>query len=314
MKTWKRKLVYFLILAGCLGWTFNIQAAPPKPGASDPKALETIDKSKFLTLPDLTIEYITITPPNPKLGEKLTIQFAIKNIGSAVATPSNAALYSMGYGPALNIPSGVATQTLSPGQNQTYSYSGILNAQQYNITTGKHNFGVDLNLQKNPQESSYQNNYSVKDFYIAPTGGPSNQALPDLMVSVLVLSPPELTSGGPASITMTVANNGPGPSGPTKVFFGGSSVVLQALGLPVPPTSIPIPSLNPGQSDTFNYSAPGGKLSLAPGSYTFAASVNTTTGAVPETNTNNNSKTITFTVQLPKATQVPKGPMELKTK
>jgi hypothetical protein len=315
MRTWKRKLVYFLILAGCLGWTFNIQAAPPKPGSVDPKTLETIDKSKFLKLPDLTIEYINITPANPKLGDNLTIQFAIKNIGSAVATPSHAALYSMGFGPALNIPSGVATQPLSPGQNQTYTYSGILNAQQYNITTGKHNFGVDLNLQKNPQESSYQNNYTVKEFYIAPPGGISNQALPDLMVSVLLLSPPDPTSGGPASISMTVANNGPGPSGPTKAIVNSQKdEFVTALGIPPVPNGILVPALKPGESVTFNYSAPGGKLSLAPGSYTLYASVNTVMGAVPETNTNNNSKTITFTVQLPKATQVPKGPMELKTK
>jgi subtilase family serine protease len=316
MRTWKRKLAYFLILAGCLGWVFNIQAAPPKPGASDPKSLETIDKSKFLKLPDLTIEYINIIPPSPKLGETMTIQFAIKNIGSDIATPAIADLYAMGFAYALNIPSYINTQQLSPGQSQVFTYSGILKSKQnsYEITTGKHNFGVDLNLKKNPVESNYQNNYKVNEFYIAPAGGSSNQPLPDLTVSVLVLSPPELTSGGPAAITMTVANNGPGPSGPTKAFFSGSSVVLQALGLPVAPTSIPIPSLNPGQSDTFNYSAPGGKLSLAPGSYTLAALVNTMTGAVPETNTNNNSKTITFTVQLPKATQVPKGPMELKTK
>ena len=150
MRTWKRKLVYFLILAGCLVWAFNILAAPPKPGSVDSKSLEMIDKSKFLKLPDLTVEYINITPANPKLGENLTIQFAIKNIGSAVATPSHAALYSMGYGPALNIPSSVATQQLSPGQSQTYTYSGILNAQPYNITTGKHDFRSGSKPAKKP--------------------------------------------------------------------------------------------------------------------------------------------------------------------
>jgi subtilase family serine protease len=317
MRINRRNLFVWLVLMGCLGWTLNGLAAPPTPGAIDPKSkLEVIDKAKFLKLPDLTIDYITITPSNPKLGENLTIQFAIKNIGSDVATPTLADLYAVGFAYALNIPSYINTQQLSPGQSQVFTYSGILKSQQnsYEITTGKHNFGVDMNLKKNPVESNYTNNYKVKEFYISPPGGASNQPLPDLTISVLILSPADPVTGGQTSITMTVANNGPGPSGPTKAFFSGKSEVLQALGLPAAPTTIPIPALNPGQSDTFNYSAPGGKLNLNPGSYTLAALVNTMVGAVPETNTTNNTKTLNFTVQLPKATQVPKGPMELKTK
>jgi subtilase family serine protease len=292
---------------------FNAWAAQPSPSAVDSKVVQGY-KPPPLALPDLTIDYIKITPANPKLEETLTIQFAIKNTGSAASTASHTSLYSMGYGNALNIPSGVAIQPLAPGQSQIFTYSGALKAQQYSIVTGKHDFGVDLNLQKNPVESSYQNNYKVQEFYIYPTGGASSQPLPDLTISVLTLNPADPVSGGPTVVTLTVANSGPGPSGPTKAFFSGSSAVCQALGLPVTPATIPIPALNPGQSDTFTFSAPNGKLSLSPGSYTFAALVNTMTGAVPETNTGNNTKTINFTVHLPKIGIMPKTPAELKPK
>jgi subtilase family serine protease len=317
MRIKRGSLFVWLVLMGCLGWTLNGLAAPPTPVLTNQKKAEMMkDNTKFLKLPDLTIDYITITPSNPKLGENLTIQFAIKNIGSDVATPTLADLYAMGFAYALNIPSYINTQQLSPGQSQVFTYSGILKSQQgsYEITTGKHNFGVDMNLKKNPVESNYSNNYKVKEFYISPAGGASNQPLPDLTISVLVLSPPEPTNGGPATITMTVANLGPGPAGPTKAFFNGKSEVLQALGLPAGPTTIPIPALNPGQSDTFNYSAPGGKVNLPAGSYTLAALVNTAVGAIPETNTSYNSKTLNFTILAPKFSPVSKGQIELKTK
>jgi subtilase family serine protease len=312
----KKKWITWTVIIAWFLLAFSAWAAQPSPSAMDPKVSQAIkDGSKPpVVLPDLTIDYINLIPANPKLEENLTIQFAIKNIGSAASTASHAALYSKGYGNALNIPGGVAIQPLAPGQSQVFTYSGVLKAQQYNIVTGKHDFGIDLNLQKNPVESNYLNNYKDPTFYIYPAGGASTQPLPDLTITVLTLNPPDPVSGGSAVVTLTVANSGPGPSGPTKAFFSGSSSLCQALGLPVTPTTIPVPALNPGQSDTFTFSAPGGKLNLAPGSYTLAALVNNATGAVPETNTGNNTKTLNFTVQLPKIGIMPKTPAELKPK
>jgi hypothetical protein len=296
MKTVKWKLAILTILMGCLGWVASLPAAPPAPAASESKNLgEAKDLLQKLPLPDLAIEYVTITPQNPTLGGNLTIQFAIKNIGQAVAAPAHAALAAMELYQPLNISTGgVNTQTLSPGQSQVFTYSGVLNAQQFNITTGMHTFGIDLNLARDPQESNYQNNFSMVQFYIYPQGGGPPAQLPDLTVSSLTISPAIPQKGSSASVSLTVANNGPGPAAGSKAFFTGSSTVLQALGLPLLPNTFDVPALNPGQTFSKNFASQN--VNLDPGEYEFFALVNTSMGSFPEANTSNNKLKLKFKV------------------
>jgi len=296
MKTGKWKLAFLTILMGCLGWVASLPAAPPMPTAAESKNLgEAKDVSQKLPLPDLAIDYVTITPQNPTLGGNLTIQFAIKNVGNAVAAPAHAAVAAMNLYQALNISTGgFITQTLSPGQSQVFTYSGVLNAQQFGIYTGLHTFGIDLNLAKNPQESNYQNNFSMVQFYIYPQGGGPPAQLPDLTVSSLTISPATPQKGNSASVSLTVANSGPGQAAGAKASFTGSEAVLQALGLPLPPNNFDVPALNPGQTFSKSFASPN--VTLEPGEYEFVAYVNASMGSIPEANTSNNKLKLKFKV------------------
>ena len=67
---------------GCLGWVASLPAAPPMPTAAESKNLgEAKDVSQKLPLPDLAIDYVTITPQNPTQGkvkgdEKVDLTFS----------------------------------------------------------------------------------------------------------------------------------------------------------------------------------------------------------------------------------------------
>jgi hypothetical protein len=297
----RRILAGTLMVLAVLLWAVNgpaAQTSSTKPSLDSKNIGTNVNPPGVSALPDLIIENIRIIPENPELGKIMTLQFSVKNIGAASASPAQVIIYGLAELSEIFKPDTDSTTQLAPGQNQVFSRSGLLNTQKYKILTGVHYFNV--RIERSITESNYNNNFGSKVFDIYPPGGVT-KPLPDITISAFSINPANPVSGAPAITTVTFINNGPGIAPATQVYFAAiDNEVLKAFGLPQPMKAyFTVPSLNPGQSKTFNYQTPNGKLDLKPGSYFLDVRANEPVGGYPETNAQNNTMRINFTVQSP---------------
>jgi hypothetical protein len=130
----KRTIFSIIVLAMSLLWTFSSFAAQPSPSAQDPKVTQAIKEGSKIpinpapTIPDLSLESLSVNPSPINQGDTATLTVVVKNIGGAKnrAVPlflhgDEVALQAFGVPMQNGIEHGVQMPELGAGQVFTYS-------------------------------------------------------------------------------------------------------------------------------------------------------------------------------------------------
>jgi hypothetical protein len=135
------------ILALILLWTLPSLSAPPSPGTMDPKVTQAIKEGSKIpinpapTIPDLSLESISVSPSPLNQGDTATLTVVVKNIGGAKnrAVPlflhgDESALQAFGVPMQNGLEHGVQMPELGAGQVFTYSTTKVLNLSPKSYT------------------------------------------------------------------------------------------------------------------------------------------------------------------------------------
>ena len=182
-------------------------------------------------LPDLIVESLTHSPPNPTTADTITFTAVVKNIGSATAGPSTLEFRIGGETPGTPQVR-FAVPSLAPGASHTVQRQLVLSvAQGYQNT-------ATADVDNEIAESNEANNVTI-DLYTV------TQALPDLVVESLTHSPANPTTADTITFTAVVKNIGVATAGPSTLEFriGGETPGT-------PQVRFAVPSLGPGASHT----------------------------------------------------------------
>ncbi len=228
-----------------------------------PESVET-NNEKVITfptqLPDLTIEQITWTPPDPTVGDKITISVAVKNQGEAISGQA----YILYYIDNVQVASGqVNPVSYNTTDNQTFTWT---------VTTGEHVIKAFVDPTDIVNESDEANNEGSTT--LTPAG-------PDLIIESIDWSRNNPQAGEMVTFTITAKNNGGVMSGTSLVhlYVDNSSRGYQD-----------IPELEPGAKATITFD-----WKFVPGLHDIRA-VTDGSNLVVETNEENNEILITYPI------------------
>ena len=208
-------------------------------------------------LPDLIVDSITWTPPNPSIGDKVTFTVTIKNQGHGNSRSSTVNYYVDGSTRRLT---GDRVDALAPGQSATAGFT-------WQAETGSHRFRAVADAYGVVTETDESNNELETDYEAT--------ALPDLIVESITWTPPSPSIGDKVTFTVTIKNQGHGNSRSSTVnyYVDGSTRRL---------TGDRVDALAPGQSATAGFT-----WQAETGSHRFRA-VADAYGVVTETDESNN--------------------------
>jgi len=235
-----------LSLVFILGYTASVQANNAK--ASVPAT----------STPDLIIETITWTPPDPSMGETVTFTVTIKNQGSSLAGSSRVAYYIDDVY--------LTSSYVSPID------SGAKTAKTFTwkAQTGSHDIKAVADSDHEVTESNEVNNTETYSFSVLA---------PDLFIETITWSPGNPSKGDTVTFNVKIKNQGTDRASSSHVYFyiDGSSRGYQE-----------VPAIEAGAAVTrpFTWVAQAG-------SHTIKAIVDKD-GWIIESNDDNNEKTVTF--------------------
>lgn len=215
------------------------------------------------TYPDLIVQDITWTPPNPSIGDTVTFTVAIKNKGGSRAGSSRVYLYidgsSKGY---------QTVEELDAGAAMTKTFTWTAQA-------GSHNIKVVADGSNYVSESDENNNEKTLTY--------SATALPDLVIESITWSPTNPSIGDTVTFTVTIKNRDTGRGGTSRVYLyiDGSSKGYQ---------EVQEIDANGTITETFSWKAQAGSHDIK--------AVIDKENWIPETDENNNDKNLTFTATL----------------
>ena len=228
-----------------------------------PEPIET-NNQKTITFPiqppDLTIEQITWAPPDPAVGDKVTITIAVRNQGEAVSGPT----YIIYYIDNVEIASEqVEPVSHNPTANQTFTWT---------VTAGEHVIRAFVDPTDIIDESDETNNEGSTT--LSPTG-------PDLIIEDIGWSRNNPQAGEMVTFTITAKNNGSVTSSTSVIHLDvdNSPRGYQA-----------IPKLEPGASATRTFD-----WKFAPGLHDIRA-ITDGPNLVVETNERNNEMLIAYPI------------------
>ncbi len=194
-------LVFILGCSEISGITHTSLAANPqiamKSGGIPKQPVNTVTSSST-PLADLVIESITRSPANPSIGEKVTFIVSIKNQGSAIASSSTVAYY---IDDAYLISASVSS--LGPGATDTRNFTWV-------AQPGSHTIKAVADFKGKVTESDETNNENT---VILQT------LAPDLIISAITWSPENPSKEDATTFTVTIANQGSGQAGFSRVHF-----------------------------------------------------------------------------------------------
>lgn len=132
----------------------KVVSQSPKAGTQIPKGSEvniTVYKFEAPKLPDFKIEQVTISPSNPKAGDKVKVTAVIYNGGQAVAPSSTTSLWQNERILLENF----GTSQLNVNERYTINFK-----IERNLTPGEHTFKVKADDRNKIVESDEMNNFS----------------------------------------------------------------------------------------------------------------------------------------------------------
>ena len=148
--------------------------------------------------PDLIIETITWSPENPQRSDNVTFTMTIKNQGNSSAGPSRVAYYidgsSRGY---------KDIEELGADATKTETFIWLAH-------TGSHTIKAVADSNNEVTESDETNNENTVIFSTLP---------PDLIIEMITVSPVGPSLVETVTYTVTIKNQGIGPSGPSYVAY-----------------------------------------------------------------------------------------------
>jgi subtilase family serine protease len=210
--------------------------------------------------PDLTIERITWTPPEPTVGDKITIIVTVKNQGESISGQA----YILYY---------IDNEQIASGQVDPISYNATAN-QTFNwtVATGEHVIKAIVDPTDIIDESDETNNEGSTT--LSPAG-------PDLIIESIGWSRNNPQAGEMVTFTITAKNNGGVMSSTSLVhlYVDNSSRGYQD-----------IPELEPGAKATRTFD-----WKFVPGLHDIRA-VTDGPNLVVETNEKNNEMLITYPI------------------
>ena len=228
-------------------------------------------------LPDVVIDSVKVTPPNPAPGQMVSFGAVVRNLGPA-ATPSGVPV-GVGYlvDGAFHT-WGSVIGPLAPGASVTIGTQG----GTWNATAGNHTVTAAIDDVNRFAEADENNNSNHAEFTVRTT------EFPDVAVSSVALSPSNPTAGQPVSFTAVVRNQGAAPT-PAGVQVGVAYYIdgaYQTWGVVSGP-------LAPGASITVSTNGP--TWTATPGAHQMTALVDDV-NRFPEANEANNSTSANFTI------------------
>ncbi|HQM37854.1 MAG TPA: CARDB domain-containing protein [Candidatus Bipolaricaulis anaerobius] len=213
--------------------------------------------------PDLVVDAITYSPPNPTLGSTITFQVTVRNQGSASAGSfvlrlQGAASYQ-----------DATVSSLAAGSSTMRTFT-------LPLSTSPETFTAIADANGQVSESDEANN-------TRPVTVTGPVARPDLVVDNVTYSPPNPTLGSTVTFQVTVRNQGSASAGSFVLRLQGVASYQDAT----------VSSLAAGASTTRTFSLP---LSTSPETFTATADAN---GQVSESDEANNARPVTITAAVP---------------
>jgi len=231
------------------------------------------------SLPDVVVDTVSLSPSNPSVGQAVTFSAVVRNAGTA-STPSGVVI-GVGYRiDGAQVSWGVVNGPLAPGASVTV---GTHAGGAWTATAGTHTLMAVADDVNRFAESNEGNNTRSISFTV------SSNALPDVVVDTVSLSPSNPSAGQAVTFSAVVRNAG-NASTPSGVVIGvgyridGAQVSWGAVNGP----------LAPGASVTVGTHA-GGAWTATAGTHTLMA-VADDVNRFAESNEGNNTRSISFTV------------------
>ena len=213
--------------------------------------------------PDLVVDAITYSPPNPTLGSTITFQVTVRNQGSASAGSFVLRL----QGAASYQDATVSSLAAGASTMRTFSLP---------LSTSPETFTATADANGQVSESDEANN-------TRPVTVTGPVARPDLVVDAITYSPTTPTLGQTVTFQVTVRNQGSASAGSFVLRLQGVASYQDAT----------ISSLAAGASTMRTFTLP---LSTSPETFTATADVN---GQVTESDEANNARPVTITAAVP---------------
>jgi hypothetical protein len=229
------------------------------------------------SLPDVVVDSVAVSPPNPTPGQKVSFSAVVRNLGP-VATPAGVPVGVGYFVDGAYQTWGSVNGPLAPGASATVGTQGAT----WSATAGNHTVTAAADDVNRFAESNENNNSSLASFTVR------SGAFPDVVVSSVALSPPNPTAGQQVRFSAVVRNQGT-VSTPAGVaigvgyFIDGAYLTWGSVNGPLAPGA----SVSVGTN--------GGTWAAAPGTHQLTALVDDV-NRFPESNEANNSTSANFNV------------------
>jgi hypothetical protein len=234
------------------------------------------------TLPDVVVDRVSVTPPNPAPGQRVSFNALVRNLGP-VATPAGVPVGVAYLVDGAYQTWGSVNGPLAPGASVTIGTQGAT----WNAIAGNHTVTAVVDDVNRFAESNEDNNSNQAAFTVRST------AFPDVVVSSVALAPLNPVAGQAVSFTALVRNQGAastpaGVSVGVAYFIDGAYRTWGSVSGP----------LAAGASVTVG--TKGGTWIATPGDHQLTALVDDV-NRFPEADETNNSTSSNFTVGSPSA-------------
>lgn len=218
--------------------------------------------------PDLSISSITWTPVNPEIGKAVTLSVVIQNTGTIPASAGAVDIYFDGT----KIGS-VSYAAIPAAGNITKTFD----VSASKITAGNHLVRVVADTTATSAEISETNNELELNMPVV--------VKPDLQITAIAFSPSAPSVTDNVIMTITVKNNGTGPT-----VAGTSDIKLDSVKI----GAVSYGVLAAGVSQNYNYNISAGVMTVGAHTFNVAADATNSSSELDETN-NTMNKTVTVT-------------------
>jgi hypothetical protein len=244
-------------------------------------------RARPLPAPDLVVAGVTFTPAKPTRGDRVFIHVDIKNQGLAPAViPAGVTLWSASKPNGSGVGGASAGIPIAPGATVG---AGIYLVERDELQPGTYAIRIKVDPGSACAESDETNNERVVNLTIAPPDAV------DLVVTDMALEPAQVTTTTDFRVRVTVKNQGT-----ATASFPAQSRILGGPDLNYQFAGQQPEVFAPGESRTYRLA----KGNVQAGSFTWTTMVDPD-HVVPETNENNNERSIQVQVQPPAAVTGP---------